>query len=222
MKIIKTVVLIFFSICLPFVAFMVSANLVVRMPDVYQYEFKASNFDENTELPYSNNEISNLISDFMIWNNDNLSLHSISEEQIGEYEFSKKEVRLAEKIRRVLDIEAFFSVILVVYSIIVLIYGRKKLHDKEMRKYINGSLKIYLGFMILYFGFFFFINKNPFVLLTSFDYQMNEHEILYQIVSKTLLLRIYIVIGIVATIIMGVCSYILMKLFKPKRVFTRS
>ncbi len=220
----KRVALFLFGILLPVIAFSASNNIMLRLPDVYQYEFKSSDCLKNVDVPYNDDDMGEFISDFMIWKNQNLEIREVdleTNEAIGENVFSHEEVVFAKKVRSILDKKAIILVLSLIYCISILIYAIAKWEKENIRQGLKYGIRFFMIMLIIYLGIYMKLENSPFMVMEKLGYAISEGDLLPQIITENMVLRLYLLVGIGAIVIMGIIWYAIRKITEPKRVFSR-
>ncbi len=222
MKAVKHIVFFIFSLVLPIVVFAVSSNILLRVPDVYQDEFKSSENIQNIGIPYTNNQMGDFVSDFMFYSTDSLELVDFEKgTKLENFTFSENENDFAINFRRALTIFLIIGGIMAVYIAGVVIWSIKKDQIKVLKKSIKNSIYFYILMMANYISFFFIFRNNPFHLFKRFGYYNAENDLLPQIITEHLILKLYVVVGIGTLLLIFGIIYFLNKLIAPKKVFSR-
>ncbi|MHC1724122.1 MAG: hypothetical protein AB9836_13065 [Aminipila sp.] len=221
MKILIKTFFIALAVTIPTTSFCLGANIVTRMPDVYQYEFKATDSLKNFDLNKNDDEMGEFISDYMFGKQAKFQL-LIEDEDKPQPVFTNNEMSAVANGRKYMNIVAalgFVSFVLMVVSFIML---KKYEFDKEIRKEFKLGTIIYACLIVGYLIGFYMAAKTGHSLLDMLGYMPDEEDLLPQIITEGLQVRLYYSTAVVSTVIMAILGYAMFKITEPKRIFSRS
>ncbi|QIB68418.1 hypothetical protein Ami103574_03395 [Aminipila butyrica] len=209
------------TVAIPLTVFCLGANIATRMPDVYQYQFKATDSLKNIDLNKNDDEMGEFISDFMMGKEAEFQL-ALDDDDRPQMIFNEKEMAAAAQARKdmnVVGIIGFISLILMVVAFVMLKrYGL----EKEIRKRFKWGAIIYVGLLIAYLGGFFAAAKTGHTLPDMLGYVPQEEDILPQIITAELSRGLLLSVAAVSTVMMAILWYIMYKITEPKKIFSRS
>ena len=76
MKIGYKIILVILTVCIPFVTLITAFNVVLRMPDLYVYEFNNTEITSEIDLEMTGDELGHFFSDFMFGKQDEFKLYA--------------------------------------------------------------------------------------------------------------------------------------------------
>lgn len=208
-------------IALPVLALCLSLNMVMRMPDVYQYVFKSTEQLDELNLFVDSDGFGDKLSSQMSFGNPNWKIVADDE---GEYKidfFSEKDMQILMALRKSLDTSAIFGT----FALILLAFASFSLKDIDegtfMRRAVKRSCFVYAGAFatqIIIFAVNIAMGFSSWdAWLASLEGSKNFYEVYTVLIMKYL----YVSWLIVGMIIMILMVYGLFKLTKPRRIFSR-
>lgn len=221
MRILIKTLFIALAVTVPITSFCLGANIVTRMPDVYQYEFKATDILKNFDFNKNDDEMGEFISDFMIGKEAKFQL-LIEDEEKPQPVFTENEISAMGNARKYMNITAVFGFISLILMVISFIMLKKYEYDKEIRKQYKLGVIIFVCLIVGYLIGFYVAAKTGHSLLDMLGYVPDEEDILPQIMTEGLQKRLYYFTAIISTIIMAITGYTMFKITEPKRIFSRS
>lgn len=220
MKILLKTFAIMLAVTIPLTSICLSINIAVRMPDVYQYEFKATNALKNLDLDKDNDEMSEFISDFMMGKEKEFQIWKGDEDRPSAA-FSEEETAAAQKARMIANIVAVVGVLSVAGMIAAFVTLWKNEFNGEIRKQFKKGVAIYAAFMIIYFVVFALTSRMGYSLGNILGYTPGEEDLLSQLITDDLISRICFVIAGISGVIMAIMGYFVFKITEPKKIFSR-
>lgn len=221
MKILIRILSVVLAVTIPVTSFCLGANVVTRMPDGYQYEFKATDALKHINLEKNNDEMGEFISDFMIGKELEFQL-GVRDEDRFQTMFTENEMIAAANARKYMNIVAVIGAISLVLMVTSFIILKKHKFDREIRKEFRRGTIIYMVLMIGYLVGFYVVNKIGYSFWDMLIYVPGENDLLPQIITDKLMKHLYFFVAIVSTIIMAIVGYVMYKITEPKRIFSRS
>lgn len=221
MRILFKVISVALVVTIPITSFCVGANIVTRMPDVYQYEFKATDAQKHFDVNKSNDEMGEFISDFMIGKQKKFQIITGDEDR-PQVAFNENEMNVVANARKYMNIIAGIGILAAIIMIASFIILKKYEFDKLLRKQFKLSTFIYAIVLIVYLAVFFVCVKMEYNLGNILNYTANENDLLPNIISESLQKRLYLSTVVVSTIIIAIIGYITYKITEPKRMFSRN
>ncbi len=216
-RIIKIILSWSLVIAVPVVSLGLACNALIRLPDVYQYEMNDTQVLKTFNAGGQEESVAKCIATYMQHRSDELQYQYDEEDEMSLL-FSRDEQNLVNSIRFKADIwalVALFALILTVVALIVLTRGE---HYEIIRHRIKLSIAVYVVFFIT-LGVMLFIPTFWEKISLVFMSELEEEQLFYLLLSGNFF-RIYtIAVEGVASVIMGIASYLLLKYIKPKTIF---
>lgn len=206
------------AVGLPLLSLSLSMNIVLRMPDVYEYNFKATENLADIGIEKSDEEMGRRISDFMLMKRDSLS----DTEEDGQFKLSEPETEKLLRWRGVVNGTAVMALLSVVISVAAIVFFKKKELDEELRRQLKKGIYLYLYFGLLYCGIYIVLSKAGYPVHQLLTGSIPSETVLKQLMGPALVRVLYFAVAIVATVIMGILAYIVKSITKPKRIFSRT
>lgn len=221
MKILIKTLFIALAVTIPATSFCLGANIVTRMPDVYQYEFKATEALKNVDLNKNDDEMGEFISDFMFGKQAQFQL-LIEDEDKPQSIFTENEMSAMANARKYMNIVAALGFVACVFMVVSFIMLKKYEFNREIRKQYKLGAIIYVCLIVGYLVGFYVAAKTGHSLLDMLAYVPDEEDLLPQIMTEGLQVRLYYSTAVVSTIIMAIMGYAMFKITEPKKIFSRS
>ncbi len=221
MKILIKTLFIALAVTIPATSFCLGANIVTRMPDVYQYEFKATEALKNVDLNKNDDEMGEFISDFMFGKQAQFQL-LIEDEDKPQSIFTENEMSAMANARKYMNIVAALGFVACVLMVVSFIMLKKYEFNREIRKQYKLGAIIYVCLIVGYLVGFYVAAKTGHSLLDMLAYVPDEEDLLPQIMTEGLQVRLYYSTAVVSTIIMAIMGYAMFKITEPKKIFSRS
>ncbi|MFV0515961.1 MAG: hypothetical protein ACK5MV_01020 [Aminipila sp.] len=221
MKILIKTLSVALAVSIPFTCFCIGVNIVTRMPDVYQYEFKATDALKSFDFNKNNDEMGEFISDFMIGKEKQFQIIAGDEDR-PQAVFSENEMLAAATARKYVNIIAIVGLFFSILTVVSIVVMKRYELDKEIRKKFNMGAIIYAGLLLTYLIGFFIMAKTGHYMCNMLSYTPMEEDVLPGIMTAGLTTRIYFSIAGVSTIVIAILGYIIYKLTAPKRIFSRN
>lgn len=212
---------IFIIVFLPIASLCLSLNLVVRMPDVYQYVFKSDRQLAQLSLSVSDDEVGALISDFMFGKQVDWNIKAGEEPEEKISIFNQAEINYLKDIRLRLNITLAIGVVSLLIFILTVWRLKKREEGELIRKALKNASIEYL-FTVAVLIVFFIVNSfsNFSIWINKFDHMVVSEEF-YTIFTLTMLKYLYWMWIFASIIFMVVGVYAVLKLTQPKRIFSR-
>jgi len=74
MRVLYKIFFIVLIVCIPIISLFAALNIVLRLPDLYDYEFNSAEITKEIELGMKDDEVGAFFSDFMLYKNDTFDL----------------------------------------------------------------------------------------------------------------------------------------------------
>lgn len=209
------------AVTIPITSFCLGANIVTRMPDVYQYEFKATDVLKNFDLNKNDDQMGEFISDFMTGKIAKLQIIKEDDDR-PQSVFTKNEMSAAANARKYMNILTAIGIMALIFMVVSFIMLKKYEFDKEIRRQFKLGAIIYGCLIVSYVAGYFIAAKTGHSLGDLLGYIPHEDDLLPQIITDGLKRRLFYSTAVVSTIIMGILGYIIYKITEPKRIFSRN
>lgn len=220
MKILLKTLAVLMSVTIPLCTFCIGSNIILRMPDVYTYEFKSSESLDDLNLGLNDDEAGEFISDFMFGKLDTIQ-RTASEESKTPL-FTEEEVKAANKIRLCLNIVAGLGTVFFAISVAAIVLMKKNGLDYEIRERAVRGVWVYIGVLILYALFLTASMKMNLSLGDYMGYKTEEDNLLPQIITISMQIKLAVAIGVVSSVVFGLAEHGIMRLTAPKKFFSRA
>lgn len=206
-------------ILLPFIVLIGAANLCVRMPDFYQYEFNSGNISKNLGISGGDVEMAAVFSLFMSGRSEELVLEAGNSDEERENVLDIEEQIAAKHFRSVLNgftMVAAFALLIVVAGYYIFIQSGEK---ESLRRVFLFSLPV----LIVYEGVLLLIWMIPavweFCQTFMIGIPLPEMGVLFQICTKQFILHLILAIGAIAMIVYLILGMVTWNLTRPYRMF---
>lgn len=218
MKIFNRIIFGLLILAIPLVALSASANLVLRLPDLYKFELERTEVARDINLNLSGEELSDFISEYMCGKEESFQLKA---EYDGREKniFTATEEAVMSQFRNIMDISrivlgALFIFVLLAYWHLL----RQKRKEALRFAYKAGVITYIVLAAILTVGFL--VESLRGMIM---DFAIGGHfapeDLLPQLFGNTIILEATIIIIIISAIIMVIGRAITWRLTKPERIF---
>lgn len=223
MKILLRILSILLVVALPIVTICLGINVAARMPDVYQYEFKATEVLGDVNINKNDDEMGEFISHFMVGKTSQFQLYTEDDDKPDPI-FSKEETTAADQLRHQLNILAIIGIIFFIPMVTAFAVFKRKELDQEIRKYYNRGLLLYGILLVIGIIGNIILTTTHFTIWQLTDYVLKEDtaDILPKLITDDLVRKIEIASVCVSAVLMGIIGYIMNKITAPKRIFSRN
>ena len=215
---IASVLLIFF---IPIMIFCFANNIVLRMPDAYQFSFKSTEILRENGIDVSEDNMGKFISSYMLYRQEEFQLREDQElEDIeGEFIFTRNDQIAAESIRTVLNVLLAVGVIFLIYNVITYILFIKNGFKAILRNHFRISLIVLGILMILPIVAY----NIPVIsdIINNFVYGItfNEADMIPIILGRNFVKAYIFSLEVVMIVLVGFFAYITWIKTKPRRMF---
>ena len=207
-------------ILVPVVAICLSANIVTRMPDVYQYTFKSTEQLEAASLKVDSDELGDMISAFMIGKSVDFKV-SQGNNADESADFLKEDMRILKNLRFWLNLLLVLGIAGLVVLISVFVVSK----DVEEGEIVNRAIKRAIVSSAITFLMMFIcwvINLlSGFAVWKNLLIYMGGSENLKMVITLSLLKYLYVAWGVVTGVLAVIVLYAASKFTEPKRMFSR-
>ena len=208
-------------ILVPVVTICLSANIVTRMPDVYQYTFKSTEQLESANLTVQSDELGDMISAFMIGKSvDFKVLQGNNADESADF-LQAEDMRILKNLRFWLNL----LLVLGIAGLIVLISVFVVSKDVEEGDIVNRAIKRAIVSSAITFLMMFIcwvINLlSGFAVWKNLLIYMGGSENLKMVITLSLLKYLYVAWSVVTGVLAVIVLYAASKFTEPKRMFSR-
>lgn len=223
MRIFLRILSILLVVALPIVTICLGINVAARMPDVYQYEFKATEVLSDVNINKTDDEMGEFISHFMVGKTSQFQLYTEDDDKPDPI-FSKEEIAAADQLRHQLNILAVIGIIFLIPMVTAFVVLKRKEFDQEIRKYYSRGLLLYGILLVIGVIGNIILSSTHFTIWQLTDYVLKEDssDILPQLITDGLVQKIEIASVCVSAVFMGIIGYAMNKITAPKRIFSRN
>lgn len=217
MRLIYKIFLAILIICIPLSSILAAGNVVLRMPDLYVYEFTSAQIANEINLGITDEELGTFFSDYMLMKKDNFDLHAEFRDReqsvfgTGEQIAMENARELLNKTLMGLAITALLSIIL--YWIVL----SKKLKP-ELRVAFKGGLIIF-GLIGVISIILFKLPVSETIMQSIYIYNFGEDDVLPLMLTRKFAGDCLTAILVVSMVILAIIGSITWKLTKPRRMF---
>lgn len=220
MRVLFKTLAVLFVITVPVTAICASANVVMRMPDVYQYEFKSTNALNSFGLEKSDDEMGEFISDFMMGKEKEFQIW-VGDEEKPQAVFNEGEVAAASRARLITNVIAVFGAVSAVGMAASFIVLKRNDFNREIRIQFKKSTAVYAVMVIIYLAGLFVMYNMGYTFSDILGYVPAEGDLAPQIITAGLMRKVYIMIAAISALLMGLIGYFVFKVTEPKKIFSR-
>ena len=218
MKIVNIILSLVLLISLPISVICLTYNLALRLPDLYQYEFKASGVLEDMNLEMNEDELGMFFSDFMMKKTEEFQI----EYKFGENTdplFTGEEQEAMEKFRWNADILLVIGGISFIFAFAAYLL----LYKQNLKMLIRRTFtKAAVAYLVLAGILAALMLINPMTTLQHdmiFNYEVKEFQALPKLITSSLLFRFEAATLFVSFVAMILLWYFTWKITKPRRIF---
>lgn len=218
MKTMYKVLFVTLILCVPFISIIGAGNIVLRMPDVYGYQFNDIEFTKNNGLEMENQQLADYISDFMFDKKDKFELHVNYEGQKSSI-FTDQENNIMRHFRNILNKTMVFFTIFLIFSVMSFVTLFKGDRKEALRVAMKGAAIEYLSLIFIGLICFFVPPLKAFFYSVFFQYSLQENGMLTLILTDQLANKCVVGIVAISALIMFLLTYLTQKLTQPRRMF---
>ncbi|WP_227017634.1 DUF1461 domain-containing protein [Sinanaerobacter chloroacetimidivorans] len=210
--------LILLIICIPLISITGAYNIVLRMPDLYVYEFNRVQLTDELELELKDEEFGHFFSDFMIGKVENFEL--IADYQGKEQNvFHTMEQVSMEHFKQLLNIllYAFAGMLLIA----VICYGVFMANNRKyfLRTAFKSGILVYLVMIILPIITYLVPSLRDFMQQFIFRFKFNEDNLLTQIFTESFVVEFLAATTFISAVILFITGSVTWRMTKPRRMF---
>lgn len=212
---------IFILVLVPLVAICLSANIVVRLPDVYQYSFKSTQQLKSANLLVESDEFGEIISGFMVGKDVDFKVAQGYEADQKYDFFTSGDIDILKDIRMKLNIILIFGLIALALLTAIIVACKDvdegSLAGRAIKQAKVSSASV-ATLMIMFFAV---------ALITNFSFcnkaleTFGGSENFRFVVTLPLLKYMYLAWFVVTVVLEVIMLYVAGKITKPKRMFSR-
>ncbi len=216
-RVVKIVLSWLLIICIPAISLGISTNILVRLPDLYQFQMNASQNLSSFNAGGQEEKVSQAIGKFMQHREAELQYQYDEEEEMALL-FSKSDQETMSNIRWWLDLSAVGILLALIITAIAYILLIRDEHLEALRLRFKESWFLYiLGLGALSAGAF-LLHIKPAMILDKLA-PIEESDLMYSIFSGGFFKYLFITNIVVSLIITLIMMYITWKNTKPKNIF---
>jgi len=218
MRIVNLIVSIVLLISLPISAICLANNLAARMPDLYQYELKATEALNNLTIEQNEDELGAFFSEFMMGKTDRFQI----EYQFGDNTdnlFTLEEQKTMAQFRKMMDMALWLGITTFVLAFLSCLF----LYKQNLKQLIRstfvkaGVLFAVLAAAVLSSALIDPVMEIQYELL--FHYELKPFLVLHQLLPVSFFRHLAEATVGMSFIGMGGLWYFLWKITKPRRIF---
>ena len=218
MKIVYKIFVIVLIVCIPFVSIFAATNIVLRMPDLYVYEFNKTQITKEIKLDIHVDKLGSIFSDFMIHKNEVFELkaeYQGREQEVFDVNAQEDMDNLRSQLNIILIIlGAMLLILTIIYWI--LIANKKK---TDLRNGFKGGVVLFVFIIILLTMAFNIEAVREMIYQYIFITPLDKDNVLSLLLTKQFARDLLIAGTAVATIILGILASITWSMTKPRRMF---
>lgn len=207
-------------ISLPLMIFCLSANLIMRMDDIYEYNMDASGIMNNTNLSTSKEDVVGSITKFMQHRTDDFSLMENVEYEPQQL-YSEKDRGAMLQTRHLLDVMLAIGVLMFVASAIAYFFLiRWRVRDIFMKRF----KLTFVIFLIMEAANILIVSIQPlrkFVFGSFIEMDFPDDDNLVYLLSDSFPMQIAVFEAIIGIILMLILTYITWQVAGRRKMFKR-
>lgn len=218
MKILNMVLSILLLISIPITTICISNNLTTRMPDIYQFEFKASQNMDSISIEKNEDQMGEFFSEFMFGKIDVFQI----EYKVGENRdvlFTENEIESMNRFRKLENVVLIVAIVSFIVSLTCYILLYKQNLKKYLRETFIKALFFYTAISGILLALTFIKPVVQFYYNYIFNYEIKEFLVLPQLFSISLIFKMMLTTIAVSLVIMLILWYITWGITKPRRIF---
>lgn len=206
------------TVCLPIIVILGASNIVLRMPDIYIYEFKSVETVRELNFSITDDELGHFFSDFMKGKNEKFELLiDYGDREI--YAFGPKEQLNMDNARKLLNYTAYAFGILALLLIISYWVLLNKERKFTLRAAYKGGISVFVALQIILYALFFNDNTRSFFYNLIFYNPYDVDDVLPLILTEHFAKTCMYANTIVSVVILLLLLSVTWKLTKPRRMF---
>ncbi|WP_027399534.1 hypothetical protein [Anaerovorax odorimutans] len=205
---------------IPLISIIGAGNIVLRMPDVYTYQFNSMEFSGEVTIDKTNEELGDFISSFMFGKIENFDLRGYFED-IDKDIFKTEENVIMNNFRSFLNKSMIiFTIITIIAVIMYVILFRA---DRKLALRISFKITFIFYLMLVIAGVICFIlsKTREYIYYIIFKNPLLEDGALASIMTNELAKMCVIGIIIVSAIILAGLASLTWKITRPRRMFSQ-
>lgn len=218
MNVFDRILFIVIAVCIPVITVFGAVNVVLRMPDLYTYEFTNKEITKEIDLGIKDEELGQFFSDFMTDSKKPFSLvaeYADREQQV----FSKNEQLSMENMRKLLNNSLFIiggALVLAVGSYWILLMKKYKY---ELRVAFKGGIAVFAALQVMIYILFFMNVSRAFFYNLIFTGTFGKDDALPHMLTQHFGNLSVFASSAVAIVFMIILASLTWRLTKPRRMF---
>ncbi|MCR5482719.1 MAG: hypothetical protein K6F52_08010 [Clostridia bacterium] len=204
---------------IPVAMLCLSANILLRAPDVVQFSLKATEALDKANIYAEEDIVGDTISDFMLHKSSELQLNMSETETDFYFLFSKTDQDAASRLRLITDVSAIAGAVFILATVLIYFYLIRNEFTEILRWLFKRECIILLLFLGISVAAFNVTAVSDFIYAHIFPFKFSEGDAIPMILDRYYARMLLTVGCIVSGIFMTITGYITWKLTKPKRMF---
>ncbi len=219
MRIFRKIMAYSLILMIPVAVVCLSANIVLRAPDIVQYSLKATEALDHANIYAEEDLVGDTISDFMLHKEKELQLNMSETETDFYFLFSKTDQDAAAGLRLIADISAAVGAVFILLIVPIYFYLIRNEFTEILRWLFKRECVLLAAFLAIMIGAFNLTFMSDFIYAHVFPFEFTETDALPMILDHYYARTLLTVGCIVSVVFMTIAGYITWKLTKPKRMF---
>ncbi len=218
MRVLIKIISVVIALSIPVVVILGAANAVLRLPDLYVYEFNSAEIASEIDLDITDDELGHFFSDFMKGKNDKFDLFTEYRDR-EQSVFGHIEQLNMENARKILNYTIYVlagAVLLLIVSYWIMLAKRRKF---ELRNAFKGGIMVFAVLQILQYALFYSDNARSFFYGLIFINPYGADDVLPLILTEHFAWLCITANTIAAAVILLIFASITWRLTKPRRMF---
>ncbi len=216
-RIIKIILSWFLVICIPVTALGLSANVLFRLPDTYQYVLNSTGLLSKFNSIGQEEKVARSIANYLQYRQAEFQYQYDEEEEMSLL-FSKDEQATMEGLRSLFDIIGIVSIISFIIVVIVYIVLIRDEHIEVVRLRFKASYIVYTILTVSVSIFYLVPVLKAKMWLTLLP-QLNETDLMYMIYAGSFFKLTGVLNIVISLVAMLIFMYFTWKYTKPKNIF---
>lgn len=219
MKIMYRILMVILVVCIPVTAILAAYNAVLRLPDLYTYQFNDAQVTKEIGLRLSGDELGEFFSDYMLGKEENFSL-------VTDFRDREQEVFALHEQLTMAHIRALLDISLWVFAggalLIFIVYGISLTRNKKisLRSAYKFGVFLYLFLAGLSVGAFYYPETHQRMRDFLFQIPFGEEDVLPLMLTEAFArnsILFALAGGVVLLLVLGSVTW---RLTKPRRMFS--
>lgn len=205
-------------ICIPAVTVLSALNIVVRLPDLYVYEFNRNQVANEVDLGISDEELGEFFSDFLKGKEEHFDLFAEYRDR-EQAVFGTVEQINMENARKLLDHTLYFlggAAFLTIFSCCILLIKKRK---HKLRTAFKFGILVQTIALVAFHIALYFDQSREFLYLRLFTNQFGADDVLPLMLTLQFAQISLVAISAVSLILLAILASAAWRLTKPRRMF---